>query len=76
MAAQNPITPPEGTTSDSVIVSYVLTPKKDNPAEKQSLLLVGRKEPGKDVDIVNGYTGYEATALYELLLGITSKGEN
>jgi len=65
--------PPEGTTVDSVIVSYVVTPKKDNPDEKVPLILVGRREPNNDVEIVNGYTGPEATALYELLLGTSSK---
>lgn len=50
-------------TAHSIIVSY--TCGKDEDA---SLMLVGQKQPGKDVVIVNAFQGKEAADLWKTLI--------
>lgn len=49
---------------ESVIVS-VSFPKGGD--ENSGILLVGKKRPGKDADIINVFKGKEARELYEKL---------
>ena len=53
---------------DTILVSF-------NPCDSNGneLLLVGRKEPWKPVDVINGFQGNEAVELYNKL--ITKKTE-
>lgn len=48
---------------DTILVSF-------NPCDSNGneLLLVGRKEPGKPVDVINGFQGKEAVELYNKLI--------
>ena len=50
-------------TTDTILVSYDFTHGKD-----VSVLIVGRKEPGKAIDIVNAFQGEEAEELYKKLI--------
>ena len=59
---------PTSPTTDCILVSFDYT----NGADK-SVLIVGRKTPKKDVEIVNAFQGKEAEELYNKL--ITKKGE-
>lgn len=52
----------------TVLVSYDYNPAKDN-----AVLIVGHKEPKDIVRIVNAFSGEEATALWNKLIG--KKGE-
>lgn len=47
----------------SFIVGYDISKDKDG----QSLLIVGVKEPRKDPEIINAFTGQEAIDMYEML---------
>ena len=53
--------------TDSVIVSY------DNDSGDIPILIVGRKQRGKAIEIINAFEGEEATTLYNKL---TSRKEN
>ena len=55
-------------SSGSVIVSWDFTNGKD-----ASILLVGQKKPGKDVDIINAFQGKEAEELYKKLTAVNRK---
>lgn len=46
-------------SSGALIVSWSFTNNKDH-----SVLIVGQKKPGKDMDIVNAFQGVEAEELY------------
>ena len=50
-------------TTDSIIVAFDWTHGKDN-----SVLVVGRKNPKQDVDIINAFQGEEAEELYKKLI--------
>jgi hypothetical protein len=52
-----------GGTCGSIIVSFDCT----NGVDK-SLMLVGRKEPKKPVDVINAITGKEAESLWKRLI--------
>ena len=49
-------------SATSLIISLSFSPNK-----KDAVLIVGKKEPGKDVEVVNAFEGDNAFALYELL---------
>lgn len=53
--------------SGSVIVSWDFSHGKDS-----SILLVGKKEPGKPVEVINAFQGKEAEELY---LKLTTRKE-
>ena len=49
-------------SATSLIISLSFSPNK-----KDAVLIVGKKEPGKDVEVVNAFEGDNAFALYKLL---------
>ena len=49
-------------SATSLIISLSFSPNK-----KDAVLIVGKKEKGKNVEIVNAFEGDNALALYELL---------
>lgn len=51
-------------TTDTILVSVDFTQGKG-----KELLVVGRKKPRHNVDIVNAIQGPDAVALYELIVG-------
>ena len=55
---------------DTLIISYCRQEDKNN-----SVLIVGRKAPKKDADIVNAFQGKEADELYERLITVMNKEE-
>lgn len=54
--------------SGSVIVSWDFSNGKDN-----DILLVGKKNPGKPVEIINAFQGKEAEDLYKKLTTVKRK---
>lgn len=48
----------------SIIVSYSFTDNAD-----RNLMIVGKKDPKKDVTIINTITGNEAMEVYKKLIG-------
>lgn len=48
---------------DTILVSFNTCDSNGN-----ELLLVGRKEPGKPVDVINAFQGKEAVELYNKLI--------
>lgn len=52
---------------DSFVLSYVRNPTGAD-GEHEAILIVGRKSPGKAPDIVNAFTGMDATLLYKRLI--------
>ena len=60
--------------SGSVVVSWDFSKGKD-----VGVLLVGKKAPGKDVEIINAFQGQEAVDIYKKLTTVnevlTKKGE-
>lgn len=52
---------------DAVVVSY------DNDSGDIPILIVGRKQRGKAIEIINAFEGEDATTLYDKL---TSRKEN
>lgn len=54
--------PNDNISATSLIISMSFSPNK-----KDAVLIVGKKEPGKDIDVVNAFEGDNAFALYELL---------
>lgn len=61
---------------DSVIVSFSFP--KDKAKKDGSLVLVGRKEPGKKVTVANHIVGLKAIDIYRTLTGkdLYEDGEN
>lgn len=53
--------------TDTIIIGYDYNPEKDN-----TVLIVGRKEPGQVVEVINAFEGAEAEELYKKL--VTKKG--
>lgn len=56
--------------SGAVIVSWDFSKGED-----VGVLLVGKKAPGKDVDIINAFQGEEAEAMYRMLTTVKKKEE-
>lgn len=54
-------------STDSCIVAFDCTNGKDN-----TVLIVGKKAPGKDIDIINAFQSEEAIELWNRLM--TQKG--
>lgn len=54
--------------SDSLIIGYDFTNGEDN-----TVLIVGRKRPTEQMEIINAFQGTEAIEMYHKL--ITPKGE-
>lgn len=52
----------------SVIVSWDFSKGKDI-----GVLLVGKKTPGKDIEIVNAFQGEEAEVMYRMLTTVKKK---
>lgn len=50
-------------TTDSVIVAYDFS-----HGEAKAVLIVGKKQKNKDVDIINAFQGEEATELWKKLI--------
>lgn len=50
-------------SSGALIVSWSFSGGKDH-----SVLIVGQKKPGKDIDIINAFQGEEAEELYHKLV--------
>lgn len=55
--------------TDSIIIGYDTGANNDN-----TILIVGRKEPGQVVNVINAFQGAEAEELYKRL--ITKKEAN
>lgn len=55
--------------TDSIIIGYDTGANNDN-----TVLIVGRKEPGQVVNVINAFQGAEAEELYKRL--ITKKEAN
>lgn len=55
---------------DSLLVSFV-----EGKGDDTSILLVGRKPPKKDTQIVNAFQGKEAVDLYQRLVTMVKKTE-
>lgn len=53
--------------SGSVIVSWDFSKGKD-----VGVLLVGKKVPGKDVEIINAFQGQEAVDIYKKLMVVNT----
>lgn len=53
----------EKSKSGSVIVSWSFAGNESDT----SVLLVGKKAPGKDVEIINAFQGEEALKIFEML---------
>lgn len=56
--------------SGSVIVSWDFSNGDD-----VGVLLVGKKTPGKDIEIVNAFQGEEAEVMYRMLTTVKKKEE-
>lgn len=54
-------------TKDNISAISLIVSLSFSPSKKDAVLIVGKKEPGKDVEIVNAFEGDNAFALYELL---------
>lgn len=54
-------------TKDNISATSLIVSLSFSPSKKDAILIVGKKEPGKDVEIVNAFEGDNAFALYELL---------
>lgn len=54
--------------SGSVVVSWDFSKGKD-----VGVLLVGKKTPGKDVEIINAFQGEEAEVMYRMLTTVKKK---
>lgn len=54
-------------TKDNISAISLIVSLSFSPGKKDAVLIVGKKEPGKDVEIVNAFEGDNAFALYELL---------
>lgn len=54
-------------TKDNISATSLIVSLSFSPSKKDAVLIVGKKEPGKDVEVVNAFEGDNAFALYELL---------
>lgn len=54
-------------TKDNISATSLIVSLSFSPSKKDAILIVGKKEPGKDVEVVNAFEGDNAFALYELL---------
>ena len=54
-------------TKDNISATSLIVSLSFSPSKKDAILIVGKKEPGKDVEVVNAFDGDNAFALYELL---------
>lgn len=54
-------------TKDNISATSLIVSLSFSPTKKDAILIVGKKEPGKDVEVVNAFEGDNAFALYELL---------
>lgn len=54
-------------TKDNISATSLIVSLSFSPSKKDAILIVGKKEPGKDIEVVNAFEGDNAFALYELL---------
>lgn len=54
-------------TKDNISATSLIVSLSFSPSKKDAILIVGKKEPGKDVEVVNAFEGDNAFTLYELL---------
>lgn len=54
-------------TKDNISAISLIVSLSFSQSKKDAVLIVGKKEPGKDVEVVNAFEGDNAFALYELL---------
>lgn len=54
-------------TNDNISATSLIVSLSFSPSKKDAILIVGKKEPGKDIEVVNAFEGDNAFALYELL---------
>ena len=54
-------------TKDNISATSLIVSLSFSPSKKDAVLIVGKKEPGKDVEVVNAFDGDNALAIYELL---------
>lgn len=54
-------------TKDNISATSLIVSLSFSPTKKDAILIVGKKEPGKDIEVVNAFEGDNAFALYELL---------
>lgn len=54
-------------TKDNISATSLIVSMSFSPNKKDAVLIVGKKEPGKDIEVVNAFEGDNAFALYELL---------
>lgn len=52
---------------DNISATSLIVSLSFSPTKKDAILIVGKKEPGKDVEVVNAFEGDNAFAIYELL---------
>lgn len=52
----------------TILVGYDYDAEKDN-----AVLIVGKSEPCKPIEIINAFQGEEATALYKKLITMNNK---
>lgn len=54
-------------TKDNISATSLIVSLSFSTTKKDVILIVGKKEPGKNVEVVNAFEGDNAFALYELL---------
>ena len=54
-------------TKDNISATSLIVSLSFSPSKKDAILIVGKKEPGKAVEVVNAFEGDNAFAVYELL---------
>lgn len=54
-------------TKDNISAKSLIISLSFSPTKKDAILIVGKKEPGKDIEVVNAFEGDNAFAIYELL---------
>lgn len=54
-------------TKDNISATSLIVSLSFSPTKKDAILIVGKKEPGKNVEVVNAFEGDNAFALYKLL---------
>lgn len=59
---------------DNISATSLIVSLSFSPSKKDAVLIVGKKEPGKDVEVVNAFEGDNAFALYELLTQPINEG--